>query len=37
MKKAYVSRLFVFSAAVALALPVAAQELKMMTGPQGGS
>jgi TRAP transporter TAXI family solute receptor len=37
MKLAKVSRLAVLSASVALALPAAAQQVTMMTGPQGGS
>ena len=37
MKIVKVSRLAVLAAAVALALPAAAQQVTMMTGPQGGS
>jgi TRAP transporter TAXI family solute receptor len=37
MKNASFARLAVLSAAMALALPVAAQQVTMMTGPQGGS
>ena len=37
MKLAKVSKLAILSASVALALPAAAQQVTMMTGPQGGS
>ena len=37
MKTVRVSRLAVLAAGVALALPAAAQQVTMMTGPQGGS
>jgi TRAP transporter TAXI family solute receptor len=37
MKTVRVSKLAVFAAGVALALPAAAQQVTMMTGPQGGS
>ncbi|HEX5129983.1 MAG TPA: TAXI family TRAP transporter solute-binding subunit [Usitatibacter sp.] len=37
MKTVQVSRLAILSAAVMLSLPVAAQQVTMMTGPQGGS
>ena len=37
MKTVHVSRLAVLAASVALALPAAAQQVTMMTGPQGGS
>ena len=37
MKLAKVSKLAILSAGVALALPAAAQQVTMMTGPQGGS
>ena len=37
MKTVKVSRLAILAASVALALPAAAQQVTMMTGPQGGS